>query len=176
MALSYVMLVLGMSMIGWATCYALWSHARVVFLRQNLFAIRDRLWDRALELDAFEDPAYQQARRHLNSMIGVAGTLSMQTLEIISKVDLPRSPEIATRNSALQIAIDEARLEAADTVITYLLFRTASGIFFVIKQILLSSYSATREKMDLSRSWLMSSSPDAFALSSGQVCYAHARK
>jgi hypothetical protein len=43
----------------------------------HIFDIRDELFDTALELNAFDDPAYQQIREHLNHVASTAGLISV---------------------------------------------------------------------------------------------------
>ena len=63
-----------------ALLYAWWVKARVLLLRHDLFEIRDGLFDKIMRLGALDDPAYRQARSHLNSMLRGAGTLNIYTM------------------------------------------------------------------------------------------------
>src|SRR6056297_2477608 len=62
--------------------YLAWRQLRVVFLRQDLFAIRDHLWDRAKKSDGFSDPAYREAREALNGVILYAHKLDLFTFAV----------------------------------------------------------------------------------------------
>ena len=151
-AFNYGLLFFGASMSAWALVYAWWAHVRVTFLRQELFQIRDCLWDTARELKAFDDPAYRQAREHLNAAIAVAGTFSMQSLQMAADAyaGAQVSKPLVSDNPQINEAINKAREAAADTIMTYLLLRTATGILYVIRQILKSSFGASRQQMQRS--------------------------
>src|SRR5688572_25994356 len=49
--------------------YAWWVRFRVWILRQDLFAIRDELWDRMHELGLLHHPDHVRTRTELNAMI-----------------------------------------------------------------------------------------------------------
>lgn len=53
-----------------------------VAIKRHLFAIRDDLWDRAKDLDAFGDPAYRGARSTLNEVIALAHKLDSFTFAV----------------------------------------------------------------------------------------------
>lgn len=130
MALELLLLFAGSAIVSLAIAYAWWSHVRVTFLREELFAIRDRLWDNARELDALQDRAYQQARNHLNAGIGIAGLYSIRTLRkwerspIAQQIPLDRCQ---SSNTPLQEAIDAAYKESGARVVRYVVFYSASG-------------------------------------------------
>lgn len=114
--------------------YGAWSKLRVSFLRQELYEIRDGLWDKAHELDMFEDKAYQNARRHMNSLINMCALFSVNSMKIIAASDAGEvCPWPASENSELQSAINEAKCAAADTIINNILFCRASGWWHLTK-------------------------------------------
>ena len=67
----FIWILIGALVLSVSVSYGLWAKLRIVLLRQDLFVIRDRLWDRAGELSGFDDPAYRHARKHLNDAVRI---------------------------------------------------------------------------------------------------------
>lgn len=127
--ISLILLALGSFMISGSIAYAWWSNARITFLRQELFQIRDRLWVKAFSLCGLTDPAYQDARRRFNANIHMAPTWSLPIMETI-QLKFPNMPatEIPkSTNPDLQTAIDAALVEMESTIVRHVVFYQASG-------------------------------------------------
>src|SRR5205809_877952 len=60
--------------------YAWWAYFRVWILRQDLFEIRDRLWDTAHEKGLLWNPDYLNTRDGINAMIRLAPWLSLPAM------------------------------------------------------------------------------------------------
>jgi hypothetical protein len=106
--------------------YAWWVRVRVWVLRQDLFAIRDDLWDAMRANDQLTNPAYRDLRDGANSLIRLAPFLSVWTIArtILSRDDfrqlLVRDPHI--------VELDLARLAILRRIVRYLLFESLSGL------------------------------------------------
>lgn len=71
-----------LSLMFWSTLLSLiitywwWTKFRVWMFRQDLFEIRDGLWLQMHRLGRLDDPAYQETRDALNSIIRIAPSVS----------------------------------------------------------------------------------------------------
>lgn len=141
--------------------YAVWCKARVVFIREELFAVRDRLWDAARELDGFDDPAYLEARDHLNAGIKVVPSFSIRMLNyFIKKRRVGSSPRMASSNEELQAAIDRAYADSGRWFTRYILLWRASGWLFMLRFTLQRRLHAIQAA---STEWLQSKGPSDLA-------------
>ncbi|MGO9468808.1 MAG: hypothetical protein ACLQIB_16875 [Isosphaeraceae bacterium] len=107
--------------------YAWWIKFRVWMLRQDLFLIRDRLWDTMRSLGELDDPGHRQVRDHINAAIRLAPLFTVWTVIRIA-IEGPQSRPLSEkpiRNEA-QEALDKAVLRIS----RYLLFETLSGLLF----------------------------------------------
>lgn len=119
--------------------YLYWIKIRVIRLQQEIFDKRDALFDRVVELDALDDPAYQTARYCLNGLIRFVPYLSvplvtyMVSHESDTQETLPKSA-----NPVLQHAIDEVFSWTAKRLYRYIVRETATGwvLWFVFEVIL----------------------------------------
>ena len=80
MIIEYTVLVVSFLALGLLTKYVVWVKVREIFVRQDLFIIRDRLWDQAELLGGLNDPAYREVRRKMNSLIMGAPYVSLPML------------------------------------------------------------------------------------------------
>src|SRR4051794_29632881 len=76
-------------------CYAWWSRFRVWLLRQDLFAIRDEVWDRMRAAGALDHPSHRQFRDGINSMIRFAPDLSLFTVWRMLLTNVAPASEVA---------------------------------------------------------------------------------
>src|SRR6266446_6459148 len=83
-------------------CYAWWSRFRVWVLRQDLFAIRDVVWDAMRAQGMLEDPAHREFREGINAMIRFAPDLTFFTVWRILVTNLtPSSTEETTATAEI---------------------------------------------------------------------------
>ena len=104
--------------------YMWWAKIRVWMLRQDLFLIRDALFDKAREKDFFDHQHYKSTREAINGMIQFAPHMSITTLVELIKLDL--SPVACEDNESLHdchVALNQM----SRTIIDYVFCRTASG-------------------------------------------------
>ena len=132
---AFACLALGTFLGGCALTYLMWTTVRVVFLRQDIFEIRDRLWFAAQAAGGLDDPAYIEARHHINVMATMASWFSLSVVEAMLKfaaqrvrrdgtnVALPRRSD----DEVLQQAIDRAYAECTRRITNYMLYDCVSG-------------------------------------------------
>jgi hypothetical protein len=107
--------------------YAWWVHFRIWILRQDLFAIRDRLWDRMQESGQFDDPQYRATRDGINAMIRFAPYLSLRVMALV----LASDTKVETPHGPLRKEIEEVRKRIFIRVFRYLFVETLSGLFIL---------------------------------------------
>jgi len=156
-----IWIFVGMLLISLSLSYAWWVKVRIICLKQDVFDIRDELFDTALELNALDDLAYQQARNHLNNVASTAGILSVPFILVaLSQDRVPQSRE-KSLNQDMQNAIDAAITRCAHRIWNYLQFETIMGwfgltVFSASKLTKLIEHKATQSI----ESWLYTSSPE----------------
>ncbi len=122
-------LIFGTTMLAAGLSYAWWVGFRVWMLRQDLFSIRDELWDAMKARDSLDEPAHRAMRASLKAFVRVAPLLSVFTLlGILAEgasshhVDEPSDfPEI-----------EAARHKTVSRVMNYLFFETLMGLAIVV--------------------------------------------
>jgi len=125
-------IALGGGIMGAALAYAWWSSIRVTFFRQDLFVIRDRMWDRAREAGALEDPKYQYMREVLNSCISAASFISLPQMVRARLVGQSEGQVMAyTARPDVELIVADAENAMVSRVTRYVLLdRPVSGVFF----------------------------------------------
>lgn len=126
-------IVLGTASLSAIVSYVWWSRFRVWALRQDLFAIRDELWDRMRASGRLDDPGHRRFRHALNAMIRLAPDLTLLTVwrMVVSRSEiLERSVEVG-QGIPLAKEVRHAREQAAARVVNYLLFQSISGLTLV---------------------------------------------
>ncbi len=141
---------LGLSL---SVSFGVWSRIRVLFLRQEFFRIRDDLWDAAFRLNAFDDPAYRDARSHINSVISSAPLLSIQSLMLASSMASKREVPISD-NPDMNNEINKAMGQCADKIHRFVLWHKTSGWFTMM------IVGFSRLSRSLSKQWVESDSAE----------------
>lgn len=161
---SMVYIILGSALMSLSVSYAWWLHVRIIDLRQDIYDKRDALFDIATELGALDDPAYRQARRHLNHIARTVEFVSFDILVYIGK-NAPSVSNLETDNERLRQAIDETMGWCAKRIVNSLLYETFSGWILIarfrLRGIVTALESRLTEKM---RQWLASSYPESVDL------------
>ena len=168
MILNLLTIFAGSMLASCAVAYAIWSGARATFLRQDLFTIRDRLWDEARKRGRFDDPAYLSARKHINGLIRFAETISVPVVEALEGVSTEfRRERPKSSDGEFQCVINKANVDCSEAVIRYVLFGTATGVkrllFEVCRMFRDRSFRRVRAKMEALASWLTSTVPEAIS-------------
>ncbi len=156
-----IWLTFGVLTISFVTTHAWWSKVRVVRLRQDIFDIRDALFDVAGKVQAFGDPAYRDARRQLNSVARIADAINVHTLAYFLSANVPQRERLRSNCAELQKAIDNGLEECTDRISSYLRYETFTGLVVIpfahtIRMTALLELQLTR----WIRRWLISSAPE----------------
>jgi len=161
-----IALSIGMVLASLSITYAWWVRIRVINLRQDIYDIRDRLFDKALALESLSDPAYREAREHLNKVAAIVNRLSLMVLAFVlgQGRSEPMGDRFKTSNFELQHAINES-LEASSSRLAHYLFReTLTGAFCSLLLIRTRvSDVVEAQLLKWSRRWVYSQSPDEMA-------------
>lgn len=108
--------------------YALWVRWRVWLLRQDLFSIRDQLWDQMRAKGELDNRDYLDCRSDINGMIKVAPALSLLTflkfLEI--GVHSQGTESIVVKDIAPEVV--DARRMIFYRVVQFMLFESFLGL------------------------------------------------
>ncbi len=123
-----VALIAGTCLLAAILTHAWWRRVRVVNLRQDIFDVRDRLFDSAAELNGFDDLGYRTARDHLNAVASIAQhlTVAMVVYVLSCGVEPRERPRAAT--PMLEKAIDEAYRACSMLVFNLLFRKTLTGV------------------------------------------------
>lgn len=136
-------------------CSHKWTKVRVIFLREELFTVRDELRDRARELDALNDAAHVNAREHLNICIKVCDWVSVSLASQVShETEEQFEFAIDTDNEQLRAAIEHAYESMTRTIFRYMLFHRVSGLVFLV------AVGTRRVAQEVATRWVRSRSPE----------------
>lgn len=90
---SLAIVTLGGLALGGFVGYAMWVKARVWMLRQDFFAIRDRLWDEMMDRGELDTEVHRWYREVINEMIRFAPALSWWTFIVILRHEAELTPD-----------------------------------------------------------------------------------
>jgi Fe2+ transport system protein B len=120
-----IQLILFSAILSSAIAYAWWVKFRVWMFREDLFAIRDRVWDTMQELGQLDDQEHRRLRAQINSLIRIAPLFSVWTVFSIMlegvKFDL-------IEKRCAPDCVQKAQTEVVQKVTRYLLLNTLSGL------------------------------------------------
>lgn len=119
--------ILGAALVSAGLSYAWWVKLRVWMLRQDLFRIRDEMWDAMRAKGLLDDPAHREARDSINTMIRVASSLSFFSILKLIESGLHAFRKISS-DEELPLEVRIARTEAFIRISQYLLYDTLTGL------------------------------------------------
>lgn len=125
-----IQIILGSVLISGAITYAWWVRFRVWMLRQDLFTIRDELWDEMRSRHMLDDPAHRQLRDGVNAFIRVAPILSIFT--ILRTLAEGVKANVLNLAEPADEAIKAARSKVVARVSRYILFESLTGLILVL--------------------------------------------
>jgi hypothetical protein len=126
--MAYSVLTISTVVASVAIAYAWWIYVRVMWLREDLFNVRDALFDLAMERGRLKDPAYLLARGRVNAMIRMAGTFNLHTVVFLSTIVPDRSADdMRSSDQVLQGAIDSAYHKVGKRLFKYITRQTLTG-------------------------------------------------
>lgn len=125
-------LVIGVVLVSGAITYSLWIVVRVLLLRQDLYDLRDHLFDEAAKIGALKDPAYRDLRNTLNGLARIADRVNIPTAVSIAIQEPPRRGDTPTGRPEspredVQHLVDVVYDRLSQRLLRYLLLETAPG-------------------------------------------------
>ena len=160
-----IWLTIGVLLISFVTTHAWWSIVRVVRLRQDVFDIRDNLFDVAAETRMFKDQAYRDARRHLNSIARIADTISFYMLGYLLYANFAPRKRLRSNNAVLQKAIDLSLEDCTERIRKYLMRETFTGLVVLPFARTIRMANVLEEQLrQWVRRWLISSATESLDL------------
>ncbi len=146
----------GLFLLTATVTYICWRRVRVIFIQEELFSVRDRLWDMANSLGLFDDPAYLQERNRLNTIIRVVNVLNMPVVlsSLASRNNDPKVSPLQSDNAKLQAEIEVARSRAGEIVVKYIVFYRPVGMITLLA---FATIGAIRDSVT---KWLLNSGPE----------------
>lgn len=91
------LLAVGSLILGTTVAYALWVKVRVWMLRQDFFAIRDRLWDEMMDRGEVNADVHRWYREVINEMIRFAPALSWGMVYLLLRHEREITPADKSR-------------------------------------------------------------------------------
>lgn len=127
--------------------YAWWVKIRVLRLREDMFGIRDELFDEVLAAGAVDDPAYREAREYLNGLIRGAPAISVPAFAYVLMSHCPPTKQLVkSARQDVQALVDRSMNAAIRRVRMYLVNETVTGgILWLIMWIMPSYVDTCRE-------------------------------
>lgn len=126
--------IVGSTLVSFAVTYAWWAKVRAIALRQNIYDVRDQLFDAAAAIGggSFSDPAYREARTRLNGIAVsaefIASGPALIYLHVLFRTTGRRLTIPETDNQDLSRAIKDAMRGCEDRIAGYVLHETALGL------------------------------------------------
>lgn len=130
MAFEITMLFVGAAMVSAALGYACWVKVRVIRLREDIFAIRNRLFDKMTDLSSHDDPAYRHIRDELNTALQIADLISIPLLAYFWHMYRhdPQPEQRRSDREQVQRGVDAARVRLRRRLASYLSRETLTGL------------------------------------------------
>jgi hypothetical protein len=142
----YIVLAAGVLLLGAISTYCWWIYFRVWVFRQDIFEIRDRLWDLANSRGILDDPRHREARETLNAIIRFAPRFSLATWLALDRLPHRERRKIVTHPSIPEI--NKALNDAMNRLDKLIFAQTASGLTYRILGAMLGHKKATIGKSD----------------------------
>lgn len=149
--------LLGCLGLSFVVSYVVWMNVRVWLFRQDLFRIRNQVWDALLEKRLLKHRAHRDFRDGVNSLIRLAPMLNIFTFMRLL-FDMESNDPIWKENDQDSIVeIIEARRILIDRLVRYLLFETISGLIILATLAVFRLSKASREAVGRRLQWLFDS-------------------
>lgn len=156
-----VLFLVGVAIMAIGVGFAWWVKLRVVWLRQDIYDLRDELFMESVRRDCVTDPSGEAARGHLNALAQIAPYLSIQFIgylihfELLEACQLPKSADPAFDD------VIESIMRRADARIERYLFReTATGLLLLPLSRLISMAWIEEKIVRWIREWRRSSAAE----------------
>lgn len=120
---------IGIALVSFGLCYAAWIRIRPLRLRQDIYDLRDELFDEALAAGALTDPGYRQLRLQLNSWARSAAMISFPSLVyLLVTLDDDLPTPIPSERPEVQAILERTYDRLARRLIRYVAFETLPGL------------------------------------------------
>ena len=124
----YIYLISGMIGLSLLTSYVLWTWAGVWITRQELFAVRDALWDEMRRSGELDDQSHRDCRDRINVMIRIVPMLSVAFVAHV----LFRNMGSADVAQNMPASVIKAKRRMAVAVANHILKYTVTGRIMLI--------------------------------------------
>jgi hypothetical protein len=126
-----VELVIGVLLISGSVTYGLWTIIRVLQLRQDIYDLRDFLFDEAQKIGALGDPAYRDLRNTLNGLARIADRVSVPATVYLFLQDPPSGSAASARRESsredVERLVQSVYTRLTNRLARYLFLETAAG-------------------------------------------------
>lgn len=121
--IAVITIVVGSFLLTGCAAYAAWCDIRVRLFRQQMFAIRNQMFDKAVASGTLDHPHYLEARQSMNRLIRFAPLISTGMMKRV----FAAAGEVPARKGERLPFVDAATREFSTCVMNYVLLWTASG-------------------------------------------------
>lgn len=128
-----IWLIIGTFLVSGGLTYACWVRLRVMFLRQDIYDARDRLFDLAADEGALSDPGYVAFRERLNILARTADAISFPLIVYaLATTQYPPAAIPESSNHKIRDEIEKITIELGGRIQRYLYWETAAGWVLVV--------------------------------------------
>lgn len=143
--------------LSFVVSYVVWMNVRVWLFRQDLFRIRNEVWDALLDKRMLQNSAHRDFRDVVNSLIRLAPILNIFTFMRLL-FDMETADRIWKEKEDDSIdEILEARSRLIDRLVRYLLLETISGLIILATLAVFRLSKASRDAVGRRLQWLFDS-------------------
>lgn len=147
--LVFMLSCLGISL---ALTYAWWTRYRVIALRQDLFSLRDELWDLMRAEGKLDHPAHRALRDHLNRLILIAPALSPTVVRAVKASGAAQAEPASAPAGEVPAAVAVIRHETSKLIRRYLHRWCVSG--WVSRDVIAEPPAPTAVTVDSRDEWV----------------------
>lgn len=145
-----VLFIIGCALFSASLSYAWWTRLRVLLLREDLFHLRDELFDAAIAHDRLDDPAHRDLRNRFNGLIRFAHLWDFAVVGTIITSRTKGRARVESEDPRFDDVVASFSNRGADRVACYLMYETLTGSFvrvlvtLFVSQQKLESWTQTR--------------------------------
>jgi|GEM_PF-5065808 len=152
---------LGALLLSAVVAAAWWTRIRQMWLRQDIYDLRDELFDTMAKAGTLDDPAYRSARSHLNYVAQCAGDLSLPVFLYLLHAGVKGKAIESSENEFVQRTVQETIENCATRIVRFLVLETGAGLLMSLSALVLSLYGAMKQRfLILARRWILSLSAE----------------
>lgn len=160
-AFYYIAYFFGVLLFSFGVAFAWWTKVRVIWFRQDIYDLRDRLFMEGARLGCADDEASRYARDHLNTLARIAPVLSIPIVMHASKLELAEVRKLPkSNNPTLAKTIETVMCKADMRIRRYLLNETLTGLSIRALCRLISMRWLVQDLVASAKKWRESQSPE----------------